>query len=421
MALIKNGAVIADPWVFLGDDDALEVSHPVVSLARWQAEGDELRARTGPLGIRLASGEQPEGVLDDLDRFDLIALDFPRFTDGRSYSTARLLRERHGYTGELRAFGNVLRDQAVFMLRCGFDSFELAEPTDVSGWLAALDEIDVFFQPAADGKESIMARRQAGRTVPSGGGNGGNGVDNTHRRSRAAFMADRYAGLGAAGLLRRMITREFPGRITLVSSFGAESAVLLHLVASIDRTLPVTFIDTGKMFDETLRYRDALTASLGLRDVRSITPDSAVVALNDPDGLLWSRAPDDCCAIRKVAPLVSALEGFDAWITGRKRFHGAERAALDRVEAAEGRIKVNPLADWSEQQVQGYMTVHDLPAHPLVEAGYPSIGCATCTHRVDLDSAMRDGRWRGFDKTECGIHGRLMSDLAAKSLESAEL
>ena len=208
----------------------------------------------------------------------------------------------------------------------------------------------------------------------------------------------------ARELLAEMIRNEFPGRIALVSSFGIEAAVLLHMVASIDRATPVLFLDTGKLFGETLRYRDRLIAQLELRDVRAITPDAARLGAEDPDGVLWRSDPDRCCAIRKVEPLARALEGFDAWINGRKRYHGGLRSDISVIEAAGGRIKINPLAAWGPEQIAAYFEAHDLPQHPLAADGFRSIGCMPCSDRVQIGEDARAGRWRGRAKSECGIH-----------------
>lgn len=210
--------------------------------------------------------------------------------------------------------------------------------------------------------------------------------------------------LYALELLDRMIHDEFSGRIALVSSFGAESAVLLDMVAQVNRHVPVIFLETGKHFTETLMYRDRLARRLGLTDVRDIAPEEEDLQGADPEGTLWRSAPDRCCHIRKVLPLERALEGFDAWITGRKRYQGGSREVMPRIEAAEDRIKVNPLADWTLQQIRNAFKARDLPSHPLTNVGYLSIGCAPCTSPVMRDDAPRAGRWNGLGKTECGIH-----------------
>jgi phosphoadenosine phosphosulfate reductase len=227
--------------------------------------------------------------------------------------------------------------------------------------------------------------------------------------ARAALLNERYAGSDAKTLLEHVTRREFRGRVALVSSFGAQSVVLLHLVASVDRSVPVIFIDTGKIFGSTLRYRDEVVERLGLSDVRVARPDPAVLTTQDIDSGLWLREPDKCCSIRKVAPLARALSGFDAWISGRKRFQGGQRMELPLVEVDGSRIKINPLAEWSKDDVAAYSRSHDLPEHPLVADGFRSIGCTPCTTRVSEGEDERDGRWRGREKTECGIHLGLAS------------
>jgi phosphoadenosine phosphosulfate reductase len=218
-------------------------------------------------------------------------------------------------------------------------------------------------------------------------------------------MLDVVEQASAETVLAAMIRDRFDGKIALVSSFGTESAILLHMIAQIDKATPVVFLDTGKLFPETLAYRDDLVARLGLTDVRVIKPSGQQLAAYDPDGRLWQRDPDLCCAIRKTNPLDGALEGFEAWITGRKRSQGGTRTNMNMVEAGpDGRVTVNPLAFWDDAQLTGYFDQHDLPRHPLQAEGYASIGCATCTQRVQAGEDKRAGRWAGLDKTECGIH-----------------
>lgn len=216
----------------------------------------------------------------------------------------------------------------------------------------------------------------------------------------------------AKAVLTDAITRRFQGRIALVSSFGTESAVLLGLVAEVDPATPVLFIDTHKHFGETLRYRDRLTKILGLRDVRSIALTKAEETEGDPDGLLFSRNVDACCAIRKVVPLARALAPFAAWINGRKGHHGGQRAALEIAERDGERVKLNPLARWTADDVAAYVASRNLPPHPLVEDGYLSVGCYTCSSRSESGNDVRSGRWAGTGKVECGIHTQLGSTAA---------
>jgi phosphoadenosine phosphosulfate reductase len=214
----------------------------------------------------------------------------------------------------------------------------------------------------------------------------------------------RFEGVPAAEMLRELLTGELAGRTAVVSSFGAESAVLLHLVAQIDTETPLIFVNTQKMFGETLAYRDELSERLGFTDMRVFRPDPRLIAEKDKTGLRWSYDPDGCCDLRKVEPLRRALAPFEAWISGRKGFQAGTRKALPRFEIDEGRLKLNPLADWSKADLDAYFEEHKLPRHPLEAQGYLSIGCAPCTSIVKPGEDPRAGRWRGWDKTECGIH-----------------
>jgi phosphoadenosine phosphosulfate reductase len=229
-------------------------------------------------------------------------------------------------------------------------------------------------------------------------------------RSEAAMLNARYGALDAKAVIGLAVEDLFPGRIALVSSFGAESAVLLHLLSEVDRNAPVVFLDTGRLFAETLEYRTMLTERLGLTDVRTVSPEPDRIASKDPHRALWMTNPDLCCHIRKTQPLQRALKGFDAWFTGRKRFQNALRSKLELFEADGTRIKVNPLATWTIDDLKVYAARHQLPEHPLVAKGYLSIGCVPCTSRVLPGEDARAGRWRGLDKSECGIHTELEID-----------
>lgn len=217
-----------------------------------------------------------------------------------------------------------------------------------------------------------------------------------------------FRGSDTEEMLRAVIVDGLAGDIAAVSSFGAESAVLLHLIAQVDPGLPVLFLDTGKHFPETLAYRDALVARLGLTNLVELHPDPADLVARDETGLRWSYDPDGCCELRKVRPLAKALAGFDATLTGRKAFQSRTRANLPRFEIDtaddQGRLKINPLIDWDASRIEAWFIMHDLPRHPLVAQGYPSIGCSPCTSLVAPGEDPRSGRWKGWDKTECGIH-----------------
>lgn len=231
----------------------------------------------------------------------------------------------------------------------------------------------------------------------------------TELQARARDLNARYGHLEGVELLRPLIETEFKGQLALVSSFGTESAILLHQVAQIDKALPVLFVNTRKLFGETLRYKRKLVETLGLTGVRELSPTVEAEAANDKDGLLWRADNTACCDFRKVRVLDAGLAPFGAWITGRKRYQATTRIELPLFEAAEGKIKINPLAGYTRADVEDYLDRHDLPRHPLEEDGYLSIGCMPCTDRVAPGEDIRAGRWRGQEKTECGIHLPLSS------------
>ncbi len=223
--------------------------------------------------------------------------------------------------------------------------------------------------------------------------------------TRADDLGARFGCLSGAELLQAMAHEFRAGKLALVSSFGAESAVLLHMVANINCALPIVFLNTGALFGETMMYRDLLVNRLRLADVRTVHPGPARLAEYDPDGALFSSDPDLCCAIRKTMPLDNALDGMEAWITGRKRAQGGLRGSIRAIETGpDGRVVINPLYDWTRADLDDYFEQHRLPRHPLEEQGYLSIGCAPCTRRVAAGDRERAGRWTGTGKTECGIH-----------------
>ena len=243
----------------------------------------------------------------------------------------------------------------------------------------------------------------------------------SHDRLRAlgiVALNGMFDEMDAVGVLRYATSDVLPGDLAIVSSFGADSAVLLHLVAQVDPSLPVYFLETGKHFAETLAYVETLKQQLGLINVVAIHPDPADILRFDPKGELWESDPDSCCHIRKTAPLEPITEQFGGWVTGRKRFQTQERGVLPHFElTSDARIKVNPLAYFSDADVNQYKIDHGLPEHPLFDQGFRSIGCAPCTSVVAEGEDPRAGRWRGRNKKECGIHydfsGAIASPLAA--------
>ena len=227
-------------------------------------------------------------------------------------------------------------------------------------------------------------------------------------RHSARFRLDGLSGID-------MITHAlevYRDRIALVSSFGAESAVLLHMAAQVSKDFPVVFLDTGKLFAVTYDYQADLAAHLGLTNVRTVHPETVDIKTEDRSGALWRNDPDRCCAVRKTWPLARALEGFDAWITGRKKFQNIDRKRVSGVQIQDDRLVLSPLLDWPQSDLDAYFELHDLHRHPLVKEGYPSIGCFTCTMPVGAGEDQRAGRWQGQAKTECGIHRPSLSPAA---------
>jgi phosphoadenosine phosphosulfate reductase len=225
--------------------------------------------------------------------------------------------------------------------------------------------------------------------------------------NRVSDLNQQYRHHAAIPTLSYALNDPLVGRVAMVSSFGAESVVLLHMISIIDRTTPVLFVDTDMLFPETLAYQTEVAKILGLTDVRRITAHEDDVKQADPFGRLHLADTNSCCAVRKAEPLQNALGDFDAWITGRKRFQAGTRQELNTFENEDDRrIKINPLAHWRREDLQDYITNNNLPRHPLVAQGYPSIGCAptTCTRMVNAGEDERAGRWAGNEKTECGIH-----------------
>jgi phosphoadenylyl-sulfate reductase (thioredoxin) len=387
--------------------------------------------------LSVGGDAEPETLA--LKGVERVTVTFAGFKDGRGFSLGAMLRER-GFAGELRAKGDLLPDHAPMLARSGFDSAELPPGASADDWRRQLASFSAVYQAAADGAETVwvrraarqdhrallplreeVARRAGGGVAPlpefahSNGAGGKLGRDSATPPpnpppargggpepsfSVAALNAE-LRDASAEEIVRTALAR-FPGRVAMLSSFGAEAAVGLHILASVDPATPVLFLDTDRHFHPTLQYRDRLADKLGLQDLRVLTPRNAET--RDARGDLWRTDPDACCALRKVEPLAAVAHGFDALITGRKRFHGGARLRLPVVEEVAGQIRINPLANWSSQEIDAYYARHQLPRHPLVEGGYRSIGCWPCTQPSSDEEDVRAGRWAGLDKSECGIH-----------------
>ena len=341
--------------------------------------------------VRLPNDVDLETIKLRLPNVKTIIVEFPNFADGRGFSIARELRKKYGYKSLLIAEGPLIPDQYAFALQCGFDAVKVDEGTfsrqSESDWFNAMDAFSLTYQRGYAFKQGPALSVFDARQTSIG----------------AQKADDPYFGHSAEMALRKAI-QDYPDNIALVSSLGADSAVLLHMVSKIDKNLPVIFLDTGKHFRETLAYRDLLIEDLGLTNFQTITPDAAELKAEDADGNLHSSAPDSCCDLRKVRPLDRVIKGYEARITGRKRYQTPDRKNMPILELGGRMVKVNPLAYWSAKDVTAYIRKHDLTPHPMFNLGYLSVGCQPCTTRVAEGEDPRAGRWRNHNKTECGIH-----------------
>ena len=333
--------------------------------------------------VLITASQAPEEALRFAATADCIDIVFDTFKDGRGFSLAALLR-RSGFSGELRAVGPLLPDQEDALRRVGFDAV-VSERIDAGGRGERLGFASVYqSDPGRDGRAPAYRQRAL-----------------TMRQAQAQALAEDLEGAAPDIILKRAFD-VYGGRIAMLSSFGAEAALGLKFLADAAPDTPVLFLDTHRHFPQTLSYRDRLVARFGLRDVRVIEPDAAEAATEDADNQLYARDSLACCALRKVRPLERALEPFDAVITGRKRHHGGARSAVKAVEFDGERVRINPLAFLSAEDIAHGFKALDLPRHPLVAEGYASIGCWPCTAPTG-DTGSRDGRWAGQDRSECGI------------------
>lgn len=326
-----------------------------------------------------------------LDRIDTLLIEFPSFVDGRGFSVAKLLRERHNYKGLLIADGELIPDQYAFAMQCGFDAVRIDKDTyeiqTEQDWRNSLEDFGLTYQ-----------RGYAVKIGPAL-----SVFDARFTALDTRKKEDPYFGYSAEHALKKAI-EAYKGEIALVSSMGVDSAVLLHMVSRIDKTLPVLFLDTEKHFRETLAYRDLMVSHLGLTNFKSINPDAVEIKAIDPTGELYKSDPDACCNLRKVRSLDRVIGTYGARITGRKRYQTADRKDMPILELGGRQAKLNPLAYWSAKDVTNYIRHFNLPPHPMLSLGYRSVGCQPCTTRVSETEDVRAGRWRTFDKTECGIH-----------------
>ena len=352
-------------------------------------------------GSVIAETNQPAVVLDPtVDAAALsaaaaaggvIAIRFPVFGDGRGYSLAVLLRERHGFTGEIRAIGYMIPDLAPFLLRSGFDTAEIGDDGTIDTWKAALTRLRHAYQPGL--RNPLPLRWDASRKEAEA-------LD--QRLARVSSLTDRI----------REMRRRIEGRIVFSTSLQLEDQAILHAIAESGADIDIFTLDTGRLFPEVLETVELSELRYGVR-IRLVTPDaSEVEQLVARDGVFGFRHAVEnrkaCCEIRKVKPLNRELEGAQGWISGLRREHSEERAdvPLAAWDDARGLVKVNPVADWSTHDLTAYIAANNVPVNPLHARGFVSIGCAPCTRAIQPGEQPRAGRWwwENEEKKECGLH-----------------
>lgn len=349
-----------------------------------------------PEAREIAADTAPYDAVKTAMGAERVEIRFDSFKDGRGFSLAAILRAR-GYDGSLTAIGPLLPDQEEALQRSGFDTVVSTRP--VTAARPAPARFPHIYQPdpgATGGAATALHRRAL-----------------AVRKARAEALAAELEGASPEAILKAALA-VYGGRIAMLSSFGAEAALGLKLLADAAPDTPVLFLDTKRHFPQTLAYRDQLIARLGLTGVRDLEPDAGEAAREDADGQLYERDGPACCELRKVRPLARALDPFDAVITGRKRYHGGERGQLKAVEFDGERVKINPLAFVAPEEVTARFKALDLPPHPLVEQGYASIGCWPCTAPTN-EAGSRAGRWAGQDRDECGIFDPALTKRAARA------
>jgi len=395
--LIKDRKVVDDGWVLLRAATSLselpDAEPVIVPLGLWRERRAALLAR-GDCGVWLAPNDDPAEIAADIHVLPLIAVDFPQFTDGRGYSIARLLRDRYGFKGELRAIGDVLRDQLFQMAECGFDAFAVRADRDAAEALSGLDDFAEVYTATSRTPQPWFRRRlaRAGASTEAAAG---------ERRVAAAVA-----------LLTDVVARH--PTVVYASSFAAEGMVLIDLIARHALPIRIVTLDTGRLHEETYALIDTVRKRYGL-PIDIYTPDTqklqAFVREHGVNAFYDSvEQRRGCCAVRKSEPLARALAGKGAWITGQRRAQSVTRGDLEveEYDALHGLPKFNPLAAWSDDDVWSYVRANAVPYNALHDRGYPSIGCAPCTRAVKPGDDVRSGRWwwEAPEHKECGLHRR---------------
>lgn len=390
-------------------------SHQVLSLPNDADASAALAAHLSEYGLKA----------QDLHRIDL---HFPKFTDGRAYSQAVALRKRAGYSGRLRATGQVLVDQLLQMQRCGFDEAQLSPGQDPVLGQRLLTGFPGFYQGDAQQHLPHFQRFHGGTSALAA-------TSSATARDHTASGASRAVALHAkaspqfeqllASAQATLVQSASSGvPVIQASSLGAEDVVLRHLIETMGLSIPAFVLDTGMLHPQTLQLlADTQTraAHHGFPPVVVVQPDASAVrnfvAASGPEPMRQSVAlRKACCQVRKVEPLQRALQGYGAWVTGLRREQADNRSAIARVEPADlaapsdsvaARTKFNPLADWRWGDVWHYIGLHQVPYNALHDAFFPSIGCAPCTRAISLGEDLRAGRWWWESEAglkECGLH-----------------
>jgi phosphoadenosine phosphosulfate reductase len=350
-----------------------------------------LVARPPEAGTVLEAHADAEALVAAAAEARPIAISFPIVTDGRGFSLARLLRERHGFKGEIRAVGHLIPDHGQFLLRSGFDTAEINDPGAASVWKASIERIRHNYQPAV--RNMLPLRWDASRKEA---------VALDQRLGRIDTLTDRI----------REVKRRIEGRVAFSTSLGLEDQAILHAIANSGVDIDVFTLDTGRLFSEVLETVELSEFRYGIR-IRLVAPDAGEIEeLVARDGVFGFRHSVEnrktCCEVRKVRPLSRALEGAQGWISGLRREHSDARASVPLAEwdAARGLIKLNPVADWSTHDLTAYIAANNVPVNPLHARGFVSIGCAPCTRAIEPGEHPRAGRWwwENEEKKECGLH-----------------
>jgi len=405
--IIRETSVVEDHWNVLrlaeGETAAtvkLVDGDHLFPLSVWQSRKQEIISAYKHIGVWLDSNEEVEAIADDLHYFQVVGVNFPKFADGRGYSTARLLRERYGYEGEVRAIGDVLQDQLFYLKRSGFDAFALRADRDIEVAVAALETFPEAYQTAADQKQPLFRRR------PQGAAHAGQLVDVS---DDLQVSVSRKAT--AVVKVLEEVARDFSPAV-FASSLGAEDQVLTDLIVKSGLPITIFSLDTGRLPTETYDLIADVEKHYGIKLKLYYPKNEAVeqyVRVNGINGFYDSvEQRKGCCHARKVEPLQRALAGNKAWVTGLRAQQATTRAGLPVREwdAGNGLEKFNPLSDWTEKEVWAYIRLHGVPYNALHDKHYPSIGCGPCTRAIAAGEDVRAGRWwwENPESKECGLH-----------------